>query len=159
MMPTPTLGTLVLALNALWDALCVCGLTAHLGRLPTTRRDTSSPAREEGRGRRGCALVWLLSEAHVGLWVAEEDQQNRACTLLMLCLVLHWGAMRLLGALRGPTSEVACVCASTTYVLEAALVASQVALGHMHGLRGWGVVVGCAVCWGLVVNECAAAAV
>ena len=120
-----TISTILLLLNALWDLASAASI---------------------GAGR--CA--WI-ADAHLALWT---DDAGRAASVLMAVLLLQWGAIRLHGAVAGPTSEAACSDASVTYVLEGAWVAFEVMAGHMHPLSGWSVVTACVVCWGLVVREC-----
>ena len=126
-----TISTIILFFNSLWDLVSFIAICARI-RL--------------GRCR------WL-ADAHLGLWVREDDQTNHATSAIMAILLLQWSVIRLHGALSGPTSDAACFDASGTYLLEAALV--ETVSGNMHALSGWFVVTMSAVCWALVVRECA----
>ena len=128
----PTISTTLLFLNSLWDLLSFVAISARI-RL----------------GR----CLWL-ADAHLGLWVRDEDRENHAASAIMAILLLQWSLTRMLGALSGPTSDAACFDASATYLLEAALVAVETMFGNMHALSGWFVVTMSAVCWSLVVREC-----
>ena len=128
----PTISTTILFLNSLWDFASAVAICARLSL-----------------GR--CVL---LADAHLGLWVDEEDRGNGAASAIMAILLAQWSFTRMHGALSGPASEAACVDASATYVFEAVMVAIEVAAGRMYGLSGWFVVTVSVVCWALVMREC-----
>jgi hypothetical protein len=125
-----TISTVLLYINALWDIISFFAICARL---------------QLGK----CLLV---AEAHLGLWIDEDDLEGFAFVLSIL--LLQWGLLRLQGAVSGPQSDAACFDASTTYVLEAALVAFGVVSGRVHQLSGWFVVTMCIACWAVVVREC-----
>jgi hypothetical protein len=128
---SPTISTTILFLNSIWDLISFLSICSR--HLPCCR---------------------LLADAHLGLWTDELDRANPAAAAAMATLLLQWALVRLRGAASGPASDAACVDASATYVLEAAMVAVGVARGRMWRFSGWMVVVMSAVCWALVVREC-----
>jgi hypothetical protein len=127
-----TISTLILLLNSLWDLLSSLSIyfLLHFGRCTP------------------------LANTHLALWTDEADRRSYAASAVMAALLLQWSLVRGQGALSGPRSDAACVDASATYVLEAVMVGLEVVAGRMHGLAGWGVVVLCVVCWGVVMREC-----
>ena len=127
-----TISTVLLFINALWDIISFFAICARvlLGR---------------------CLVV---ADAHLGLWIDDDDREGFASSCILSVLLVQWGLLRLQGAVSGPQSDAACFDASTTYVLEAALVAFGVVSGRVHRLSGWFVVTMCIACWALVVREC-----
>ena len=96
----------------------------------------------------------MLANAHLGLWIREEDSTNGAASALMAALLAQWSVIRMHGAYAGPTSEAACSDASLSYAIEATLVTAAVVFLRMHALSGWFVVTARVVCWALIVREC-----
>jgi hypothetical protein len=129
---TLTVATVLLFLNSFWDLVSVIAICARM---------------QLGR-------CYNIADAHLGLWVDQDDSEGFAAAAIMAVLLAQWSLLRMQGALSGPHSDAACFDASTTYVLEAVLVAFGVVAGRMHRLSGWFVVTTCVVCWALVVREC-----
>lgn len=127
-----TISTTILFINALWDFASFVSISASSW---TSR------------------CLWL-ADAHLGLWIDENNRENHAASTVMAILLAQWSIVRMHGALAGPMSDAACFDATATYALEAIMVAVEVSLGNMHGLSGWFVVVLCLVCWALVLREC-----
>jgi hypothetical protein len=129
-----SLSTILLLANALWDLLSAAAILIRTHLLPNH--------------------CLYLADAHLALWADEADRQNLAASATMAFLLLQWAIVRLRGAAAGPVSDAACVDAAASYVVEAAMVAFEVAAGRMHALGGWAVVVLSFVCWAIVVREC-----
>ena len=127
-----TISTTILFINAIWD--CISSISIY------TRTWT---------GR----CMWL-ADAHLALWINEEDRANHAASTIMAILLAQWSLTRMHGALTGPMSDEACIDATATYAFEAVLVGVEMVTGNMHASSGLFVVAVSIVCWALVLREC-----
>lgn len=93
-----------------------------------------------------CERPNFIADAHVSLWVDEEDQSNFAANALFAFVLVHWSCLRV-AAVTMEWPEIAV----WTYGMEALLVLSMVLMGRMHAVAGCAVALLCALCGFVVV--------
>ena len=125
-MPTATIASYLLALNAVWDVVTGSGLLvfAFTGRLR------------------------CLADTHLCLWIADQHKTDPVLSSLTGFVILQWGVTRALAA-----ANLACRWpdATVSYAFEGIAIGIAATTGKMHGFPSMMVVATCLACAAIAV--------
>jgi hypothetical protein len=126
-MPTAILATYLLILNAIWDLVTGLGIlvfiyTGHLKQ---------------------------IADTHLGLWILDEDRENKVVSILIAAIIIQWAAVRSFAA-ADPSSR--WPDATFTYWIEGVMIAVAATMGRTHAFPSAMVLVLCVGCAGVMVS-------
>ena len=126
-MPTSTLATYLLILNALWDLVTGVSIIVFV-----------------------CTGYFKqIADTHLGLWILEEDKDNKVISILIAAIIIQWASVRSFAA-TDPSNR--WQDATFTYWIEGIMIGVAATMGRTHAFPSALVVVLCIGCAGVVVS-------